>query len=151
MSGLLGLSLYSLGALLGAYLVGSIFRHALLGSRGTKLQQFSVFQLMGITAIGVGAVGEGEGGFVDRIANAPSFEVLVIQPLAALLVGAFVLLQRDDDEDPAEAEKPKGIGGQAIGIAGRAIALLVVVPMIVVGLVNIGMNLLNLAGFQVGS
>ena len=144
MSGLDGLLAYSLGALTGAYIFSVLFRYALLGTRGTKLQQFWVITLMGVSAIGVGAVGAGEGSFGDRIGHPPDFGLLVIQPLAALVVGLIVLLQRDDVEDIAERQRAKGAVERALGVAGRSIALIVVVPLIVIGTLNNSINLYNL-------
>ena len=135
----------SLGALVGAYVFGSMFRHALLGSTGTKQQQFWVFQLMGIAAVGFGAVGAGEGSLADRISNPPTVDLLVIQPLAALVVGLIALRQRDDAHDRFESRRPQGIMGRIIGVSGRALALIVVVPVMVVGLGNIVVNVYNLA------
>ena len=130
-----GLNPYSAGA----FFIGSIiaisifnllFRYALLGRSGRRLHQALVVLLTGVVAIGFSAFGDGVGGFMNRITNVPSVEQIASYSLAALLFASLIWL-RADKTSPASEHPKKG------SIAGRAAALVIVVPMILIGLGNI--------------
>lgn len=127
-----------IGGFIGIYLFSVLFRYALLGRSGTKLQQMWVVLLTGIVAIGFSAFGDGTDGFVNRITNAPNIVQIVAYSLSALLVAFFIWWRTDDTLPPPET-KTTG------SIVGRAIALVFVIPMILIGLGNIGGSIYSLA------
>lgn len=127
-----------IGGVIGIYLFSVLFRYALLGRSCTKLQQMWVVLLTGIVAIGFSAFGDGTDGFVNRITNAPNMAQIVAYSLSALVVAIFVWWRTDDTPPPPKALKKDGI-------VGRAIALVFVIPMILIGLGNIGGSVYSLA------
>lgn len=128
----------AIGGVLGIYLFSVLFRYALLGPSGTKLQQTCVVLLTGIVSIGFYSFGEGTDGFVNRITNVPDIPQTIGYSLSALIVGMFVWLRAGNRPAPPEASTT---GGNV----GRAIALVVVIPMILIGLGNIGGSIYSLA------
>ena len=127
-----------IGGVIGIYLFFVLFRYALLGRSGTKLQQIWIVLLTGSVAIGFSAFGDGTDGFVNRITNAPNIVQSIAYSLSALLV-AFYVWWRTDDTPPPPETKTTG------SIVGRAIALVFVIPMILIGLGNIGGSIYNVA------
>lgn len=127
-----------IGGIIGIYLFSHLFRYALLGRSGTKLQVMWVVLLTGIVAIGFAAFGDGTGGFANRITNQPNIVQVTTYSLAALVVAFLVWLRTD--ETPPAPEAP-----QKRGIVGRAVALVWVIPLILVGLGNIGGSVYSLA------
>lgn len=127
-----------IGGIFGIYLFSVLFCFALLGRSGNKLQQMWVVLLTGIVAIGFSAFGDGADGFVNRITNAPNMVQIVAYSLSALIVALLVWWRTDDTQPPPEAPK-KG------GNVGRAVALIFVLPMILIGVGNIGGSVYSLA------
>lgn len=127
-----------IGGIIGIYLFSALFRYALLGRSGTILQQMWVVLLTGIVAIGFSAFGDGTDGFLNRITNAPNMVQIIVYSLSALVVAVSVWWRTDDAPPPPDAPK-RG------GIVGRAIALVFVIPMILIGLGNIGGSVYSLA------
>lgn len=127
-----------IGGVIGIYLSSVLFRYALLGRSGTKLQQMWVVLLTGIAAIGFSAFGNGTDGFVNRITNAPNIVQTVAYSLSALLVALFIWWRTDDAPAPSDT---KTTGSNV----GRAIALIFVLPIILIGLGNIGGSFYSLA------
>lgn len=127
-----------IGGVVGIYLFSVLFRYALLGRSGTKLQKMWVVLLTGIVAVGFSAFGDGTNGFVNRITNPPDMVQAVSYSLSALLVAFFVWWRMDDTPPAPEPLKTRGI-------VGRAIALVFVIPMILIGFGNIAGNLYSLA------
>lgn len=128
----------ALGGIVGIYLFSILFRYALLGRSGTKLQQTWVVLLTGIVAIGFSAFGDGTNGFVNRITNTPDIPMVIGYSVSALIVGFFIYLRVDERAPPPE-KKTTG------SIVGRAVALVFVIPMILIGLGNIGGSVYGLA------
>lgn len=127
-----------IGGVIGIYLFSILFRYALLGRSGKKFQQMWVVCLTGIVAIGFSAFGDGTDGFVNRITNSPNMVQIVSYSLPAMLLAFLVWWQTDDTPQPPET-KTTG------SIVGRAIALVFVIPMILIGLGNIGGSIYSLA------
>ncbi len=125
------------GAVIGTYVFSVLFRNALLGRTGTKSQQIWVVLLTGIVAIGFSSFGDGTDGFVNRITNPPKMVESVSYAVSALLVALFVSWRT---EDTASLPETKTMGS----IVGRGIALVLVIPMIFIGLGNIGGNAYSL-------
>lgn len=126
------------GGIIGIYLFSLLFRYAILGPNGTKLHQIWVVLLTGIVAIGFSAFGDGTDGFTNRITNLPDMVQIISYSISALLVGFFIWLR--NVEAPAAPES-----SQKRGTIGRAIALMLVIPMTLIGLGNIGGSIYNLA------
>ncbi|MDO5758883.1 MAG: hypothetical protein Q4P24_15670, partial [Rhodobacterales bacterium] len=126
------------GGIIGIYLFSLLFRYAILGPNGKKLQQLWVVMLTGVVAIGFSAFGDGTDGFTNRITNLPNMVQIISYSVSALLVSFFVWL-RNDDAPPAP------MSPQERGIAGRAIALVFVIPMTLIGIGNIGGSIYSLA------
>jgi hypothetical protein len=120
-----------IGGVIGIYLFSLLFRYAILGPNGTKLQQLWVVMLTGLVAIGFSAFGDGTDGFANRITNAPNMVQIVAYSSSALLVACFVWLRNDDAPPSPETPKKRRI-------VGRSIALALVIPMTLIGLGNIG-------------
>jgi hypothetical protein len=127
-----------IGGIVGIYLFSVLFRYALLGRSGTKLQAMWVVLLTGIVAIGFSAFGDGTDGFANRITNPPDMVQILSYSLSALLVAFFVWWRTDDTPPPPETPR-KG------GIVGRAIALVFVIPMVMIGIGNIGGSIYSVA------
>lgn len=128
----------AIGGVLGIYLFSILFRYALLGRSGNKFQQMWVVLLTGIVAIGFSAFGDGTDGFVNRITNTPDMPMVIGYSLSALVV-AFFIFRRTDDTQSLPDKKTTG------SVFGRAVALVFVIPMILIGLGNIGGSAYSLA------
>lgn len=126
------------GGVIGIYLFSILFRYALLGRSGTKLQQTWVVLLTGIVAIGFSGFGDGTDGFVSRLSNTPDMPMVIGYSLSALIV-AFLTSRQMDETPPPPDKKTTG------SIVGRAVALFFVIPMILIGLGNIGGSVYSLA------
>ena len=66
------ITLVIFGGIIGIYLFSLLFRYAILGPNGKKLQQLWVVMLTGVVAIGFSAFGDGTDGFTNRITNLPN-------------------------------------------------------------------------------
>ena len=127
-----------LGGIIGVYIFSLLFRYAILGPNRTKLQQLLVVLLTGIVAIGFSAFGDGTDGFANRITNLPNMVNVISYSLGALLVGFFVWLRNEDTNPTDEAPQKRAL-------VGRAVALVFVIPMTLIGFGNIGGSIFNLA------
>lgn len=126
------------GSIIGVWLFSNLYRYALLGRSGTKLQQICVVLLTGIVAIGFSAFADGTDGFVNRITNPSDIVKTFSYSLSALLIASLVWWRAEEKPNSHEKET-KG------STYKRAIALLFVVPMILIGLGNIGGSIYSLA------
>jgi len=127
-----------IGGLIGVYLLSVLFRYALLGRSGTKVQQTLVVLLTGIVATGFFAFGEGADGFMTRITNPQNPAQSLAYALSTVIVGFLVWWRTDDTPPLADQTTSRSV-------VGRAVALVFVIPMILVGIGNIGGNIYNLA------
>lgn len=127
-----------IGGVFGIYLFSVLFRYALLGPSGTKIQQMWIVLLTGIVAIGFSAFGEGADGFLNRITNPPNPVQIFAYSFSALLVAFFVWWRVKDT--PTATATPK-----KASLLGRAIAIVFVIPIMAVGFGNIGGNIYSLA------
>lgn len=121
----------TIGGLVGVYLFSLLFRYAILGRGGTKVQHLWVVMLTGIVAIGFSAFGDGTDGFSNRITNPPDMAQAIAYALSALIVAFFVWLRSDTNMPPEGSPATKA------SIVGRAVALVFVIPMILIGLGNL--------------
>ncbi len=128
----------AIGGLFGIYLFFILFRYALLGHSGTKLQQLWLVLLTGIVVIGFSSFGNDTDGFFRRITNTPDMPMVIGYSLSILGV-AFFIFRRADDKPPLPVKKTSG------RILGRAVALVFVIPMILIGLGSIGGGVYSLA------
>ncbi|MGR3344721.1 MAG: hypothetical protein ACU0DI_16155, partial [Paracoccaceae bacterium] len=87
--------------------------------------------LTGIVAIGYLAFGDGTDGFANRITNPPDMVQAIAYAFSALVVAFFVWQRADESPQPPEMQ-PK-----TRSIVGRAVALVFVIPMILIGLGNL--------------
>lgn len=121
----------TIGGLVGVYLFSLLFRYAILGRGGTKVQHLWVVMLTGVVAIGFSAFGDGTDGFSNRITNPPDMAQAIAYALSALIVAFFVWLRSDTNMPPEGSPATKA------SIVGRALALVFVIPMILIGLGNL--------------
>jgi hypothetical protein len=121
----------TLGGLVGIYLISILFRYAILGRGGTKVQHLWVVMLTGVIAIGFSAFGDGTDGFTNRITNPPDMAQAIAYALSALVVAFFVWLR------PDENQQPEGSTARKASIVGRSVAMVFVIPMILTGLGNL--------------
>ncbi len=126
------------GGIIGIYLFSLLFRYAILGPSRAKLHQLWVVLLTGIVAIGFSAFGDGTDGISSRITNLPNLVQIISYSISAFLVGIFVWL--NNENTPPAPEFP-----QKRGIVGRAIALMFVIPITLIGLGNIGGSIYSLS------
>lgn len=125
------------GGLVGTYFLSLLFRYALLGRNGTKVQQLWVIMLTGVVGIGFSAFGDGTGGFTNRITNMPDMTMVIAYGLSALII-AFTV-SRNFEEPTVKRQLKMG------GILGRAVALVFVVPMTLIGIGNLTGNAYSFA------
>ena len=121
----------TIGGLIGIYLFSLLFRYAILGRGGTKVQHLWVVMLTGVVAVGFSAFGDGTDGFTSRITNPPDMAQAIAYALSALIVAFFVWLRPDENQPPESSPARKA------SIVGRAVALVFVIPMILLGLGNL--------------
>lgn len=121
----------AIGSLMGILLFSVLFRYTILGRGGTKVQHLLVVILTGVVAIGFSAFGGGTDGFTNRITNPPDMAHAIAYALSALIVAFFVWLR--PDENQPQKRSPVG----KAGIAGRAVASVFVIPIILLGLGNL--------------
>jgi hypothetical protein len=121
----------TIGGILGVYFFSIVFRYALLGGRGTKAQHIWVIFFTGVVAVGFSAFGDGTDSFTNRITNLPDMAQVIAYGLSTLVVASFVWLRWDTN---AQSERPPV---KAASDIGRAIALVFVLPMSLLGLGNL--------------
>lgn len=122
---------YAIGSGIGIYLLSLLVRYALLGKGGTKAQHLWVVTLTGIAVVGLSAFGDGTNDFANRITNPPDLTRALAEAFSTLIVGFIVLFQPQAraQETTTAQRKPNWIG--------RSIAMIVVVPMLVIGFGNL--------------
>jgi hypothetical protein len=121
----------TIGGLVGIYLFSLLFRYAILGRGGTKVQHLWVVMLTGLVAIGFSAFGDGTDGFSNRITNPTDMAQAIAYALSALIVAFFVWLRSDTNMPPEGSPATKA------SIVVRSVALFFVIPMIFIGLGNL--------------
>lgn len=128
----------AIGGAIGIYFLSFLFRYAIFGPNGTKLQQLWTVLLTGIVAIGFSAFGDGTDGFTSRVTNLPNVAQTISYSISTLLVG-FLVWFNNSEKLPAPQSPQKR------GFVGRAIALIFVIPMTLIGLGTIGGSIYSLA------
>jgi hypothetical protein len=121
----------TIGSLIGIYILSLLFRYAILGRGGTKVQHLWVVMLLGVVAIGFSAFNGGTDSFTSRITNPPDMAQAIVYALSALIVAFFVWLRPDVSQTLESSQVRKA------SIVGRAVALVFVIPMILLGLGNL--------------
>jgi hypothetical protein len=93
--------------------------------------------LTGLVAVGLSAFGHGTDGFANRITNIPDMSLAIGFGLATLIVALFVSLNSKEPTTKVQAKT---------GIAvSRVAALVIVVPMILIGIGNLAGSAYSLA------
>lgn len=123
---------YALGAGVGGVfailLLSALFVSAYAGNTSNRARTLWIVALTGVVGIGVYSFNEGEGGFQNRITNIPEMEVAVGYSISTLIVMAlFVWWRRKPQTEVAEGKK--------LG-AGRIFAIVIAVPITLIGLGN---------------
>lgn len=126
---------HDLAVLVGAFvgglvifpLVAAVFRYAVLGHEGSKLQKIYFVFIVALVAVGIAGFGEGTDGFVNRALNAPDLASIIGSGLAALAVAGFVSTRQEVAPE----------GRTTIGPVARFFALLFALPIGVFGSINL--------------
>jgi hypothetical protein len=121
----------AIGSLFGAYMFSLLFRYAILGKGGTKVQHLCLVMLTGVVLIGFSAFNNGTDGFANRITNLPNTAQTIAYAFSALIVAFFIWLRPDENQPPGRSPTRR------VSIFRRAIALVFVIPMILTGLGNL--------------
>lgn len=124
----------TIGAMLGITLFSLLFRYAILGKGGTKAQHLWVIMLTGVVAVGFSAFGDGTDGFANRLKNPPDMAQALAYAIATFVVASVVSLL------PAREQTQEVSRVRGFGMAGRALALVIVVPMVLLGLGTLGVS-----------
>ncbi|WP_170426899.1 hypothetical protein [Ruegeria arenilitoris] len=124
-----------LGGFVAIMLLSLLFRYALFGRSATKLQKVGVVLFTGLVATGFYGFGDGSGGFSERVTTPLSLEPVIGYIVPAFLLALLLYFKKSPEkieEIPNELKKSS--------VVGRAFALVFVVPVILIGMMNLASN-----------
>ena len=128
-----------IGGLFGFYLLNHLFRYAILGNGGTKVQHLWVIMFTCVVLIGFSAFGDGTDGFLSRIKNPANMDQAIPLAIAALILSCVVWLSPDKNQPQVKSPMRK------VSILGRTTALIFIIPMSFLGLGNVVGSTYNIA------